>query len=175
MLMAATLTMVVVTGLLMSDTIIAGFFMGEEAVAAINLVTPAYSLAAFFGCIFSLGVSVLYSNAMGRFDKESADSYYGEDLLCLTYQGNLYEYPADDFVDGIEMMQSDKVACRNSMEVEVLDSNDDYGVMIVYNSGLYEDNSVRSFGSLICRMCEHIIESDGKYIRVKEIVFRSKY
>ena len=34
-----------------------GIFIGEEAVAAINLITPAYSLAAFFGYVFSLGES----------------------------------------------------------------------------------------------------------------------
>lgn len=101
---------------------------------------------------------------------EEKDSYYGEDLLCLTYQGNLYEYPSDEYVEGIEIMQSDKVACRNSMEVEVLDCNDDYGIMIVYNSKLYDEVSVKNFGSLICRMCERIIESEGKDIRVKDIL-----
>ena len=77
MLLSGTLTMVVVTLLLMSDTVIAGFFVGEKAVEAINLITPAYSLAAFFGTLVSIGVKVLYSNAMGRFDKESADRYFG--------------------------------------------------------------------------------------------------
>ncbi len=87
MLLAGSLTMVVVTGLLMSDTIIAGIFIGEEAVAAINLITPAYSLAAFFGCIFSLGVSVLFSNAMGRFDNESADRYFGNGFCACLLTG----------------------------------------------------------------------------------------
>ncbi|MBR4718776.1 MAG: hypothetical protein IKP31_00880 [Lachnospiraceae bacterium] len=87
MLLSGTLTMVVVTLLLMSDTVIAGFFIGEEAVAAINLITPAYSMAAFFGCIFSLGVSVLYSNAMGRFDKEDADRYFGNGFCACLLTG----------------------------------------------------------------------------------------
>ena len=87
MLLAGSLTMVVVTGLLMSDTIIAGIFIGEEAVAAINLITPAYSLAAFFGCVFSLGVSVLFSNAMGRFDNESADRYFGNGFCACLLTG----------------------------------------------------------------------------------------
>ena len=104
---------------------------------------------------------------------EEKDSYYGEDLLCLNYQGNLYEYPSDEFVDGIEMMKSDKEACRNSMEVEILDCNDDYEVLIYYNSGLYDEAGVRSFGSLICGMCQRITESEGRDIRVKDIVSHS--
>ncbi len=89
MLFAGTLTMVVVTGLLMSDTFIAGIFIGEDAVAAINLITPAYSLAAFIGFIFSLGVSVLFSNAMGRFDKESADRYFGNGFCACLLSGTV--------------------------------------------------------------------------------------
>ena len=77
MLVGGTLTSVLVTVMMLSDTIIAGFTLGEDAVAAINLVTPMYSLAAFFGTIVSIGVPILYSNAMGRFEKEAADRYFG--------------------------------------------------------------------------------------------------
>ncbi|MBQ4243210.1 MAG: hypothetical protein II732_10385 [Lachnospiraceae bacterium] len=87
MLLSGTLTMVVVTLLLMSDTVIAGFFVGEKAVEAINLITPAYSLAAFFGSLVTLGVKVLYSNSMGRFDKESADRYLGNGFTASLLAG----------------------------------------------------------------------------------------
>lgn len=57
--------MMVVSVLLMSDSVIAGTVIGSDAVAGITLVTPIYSLAAFFGAVFSLGVPIVYSTEMG--------------------------------------------------------------------------------------------------------------
>ena len=60
MLLGGTLTMMVASVMLMSDSVIAGAVIGSNAVAGITLVTPLYSLAAFFGSIISLGVPILY-------------------------------------------------------------------------------------------------------------------
>ena len=76
LLIPGTISMIVVTLLLLSDSVIAGLTLGEDAVAAISLVTPAYSLAAFFGGLLSVGVPILYSKAMGEFKKENANSYF---------------------------------------------------------------------------------------------------
>lgn len=84
---SGTLGMVVVTLLLMSDMVIAGLFIGEDAVAGINLVTPIYSMAFFFVGLVSLGVPVLYSNAMGRFDKQAADDYFANGLTAAVITG----------------------------------------------------------------------------------------
>lgn len=81
MLLGGTLTMMVVSVLLMSDQVIAGFVIGSDAVAGITLVTPVYSLAAFFGSVFSLGVPILYSTEMGKFNKERADQVFGLGIL----------------------------------------------------------------------------------------------
>ena len=76
LLIPGTISMIVVTLLLLSDSVIAGLILGQDAVAAISLVTPAYSLAAFFGGIISIGVPILYSKAMGEFKKKDADRYF---------------------------------------------------------------------------------------------------
>ncbi len=55
--------------MLMSDSLIAGFFIGSDAVAGITLVTPLYSVAAFFSMVISLAVPILYSSKMGMFQK----------------------------------------------------------------------------------------------------------
>ena len=81
MLLGGTLTMTVVSLLLMSDSIIAGIVVGSDAVAGVTLVTPMYSLAAFFGSVISLGVPILYSTEMGKFNKERADQVFGLGLL----------------------------------------------------------------------------------------------
>ena len=87
MLLGGTLTMVVVSALLMSDSIIAGAFIGSDAVAGITLVTPLYALSAFFGSIFSLGVPILYSTEMGKFRKHEANRYFGIGLLMSILVG----------------------------------------------------------------------------------------
>ena len=73
---SATLNLIVVPVLLLLDSVVAGLVVGENAVAGISLVTPAYSLAAFFGGLLSIGVPILYGRAMGEFDKTGASQYF---------------------------------------------------------------------------------------------------
>ena len=87
MLLGGTLTMMVVSALLMSDSVIAGAVIGSHAVAGITLVTPLYSLAAFFGSVFSLGVPIVYSTEMGKFNKKEADHAFGFGLLMALLVG----------------------------------------------------------------------------------------
>ena len=87
MLLGGTLTMMVASVLLMSDSVIAGTFIGSDAVAGVTLVTPLYSIAAFFGSVFSLGVPICYSTEMGKFDKKYADKIFGTGLLMSVVVG----------------------------------------------------------------------------------------
>lgn len=89
MLAGGTLTMMVVSALLMSDSVIAGAVIGSDAVAGITLVTPLYSLSAFFGSVFSLGVPIVYSTEMGKFNKQGADRAFGFGLLMSAVIGVL--------------------------------------------------------------------------------------
>lgn len=87
MLLGGTLTMMVVSIMLMSDSIIAGAVIGSDAVAGVTLVAPLYSFAAFFGSVISLGVPILYAQEMGRFNKERADRVFGLGLLLSLVVG----------------------------------------------------------------------------------------
>ena len=89
MLFGGTLTMMVICVLLMADSIVAGVVIGTDAVEGVTLVTPLYSLAAFFACVFSVGVPIVYSTAMGAFDKEAADRAFGFGLLMAIASGIL--------------------------------------------------------------------------------------
>ena len=81
MLFGGTLTMIVVSVLVMSDSLIAGIFIGQEAVAGITLATPIYNLSVFLGSVFSLGVPIVYSAEMGKFSRKEADRVFGLSLL----------------------------------------------------------------------------------------------
>lgn len=87
MLLGGTFTMMVVSILLMSDSVIAGVMIGSEVVAGITLGTPLYSLSAFWGSVFSLGVTILYSAEMGRFNKDRADQVFGLGILMSVIVG----------------------------------------------------------------------------------------
>jgi Na+-driven multidrug efflux pump len=87
LLLSSSVSLFVITLLTLSDALIAGVMLGEDAVAAICLVTPAYSLAAFFGCLISLGVPIIYNRAMGEFDKEKADRCFSFGLLMSAATG----------------------------------------------------------------------------------------
>lgn len=87
MLLGGTLTMMVVSIILMSDSIIAGAVIGSDAVAGVTLVTPLYSFAAFFGSVISLGVPILYAQEMGKFNKARADQVFGLGLLLSIVVG----------------------------------------------------------------------------------------
>ena len=84
MLAGASLTSIINALLIVTDTIICGIFLGDTAVSAINLVTPVYDFCIFIAMFISLGIPILYSNAMGRFEKEEADRIFGTGLtVCL--------------------------------------------------------------------------------------------
>ena len=87
MLLGGTLTMMVVSIMLMSDSIIAGAVIGPDAVASVTLVTPLYSLAGFFGSVISIGIPVLYATEMGRFNKKRADQAFGSGVLMSIVVG----------------------------------------------------------------------------------------
>lgn len=87
LLLSSSISLLVITVLALSDTLIAGVMLGEEAVSAICLVVPAYSLAGFAGCLISLGVPIIYSRAMGEFNKERADRCFAFGLFMAVVMG----------------------------------------------------------------------------------------
>lgn len=87
MLFGGTLSIMVVSIMLMSDTLIAGVVLGQNAVSGITLVTPLYSVAAFFGTVFSLGVPILYSTERGAFREKEADRIFKTGFLMAVVTG----------------------------------------------------------------------------------------
>ena len=87
MLLGGTLAMMMSSLMVMSDQLIAGAVIGANAVAGVTLVAPLHSFAVFIGTLFSLGIPILYSKAMGQFDKKSADRAFGFGLLMTIAVG----------------------------------------------------------------------------------------
>lgn len=87
MLAGGILTSFFVAFTVMADAFIAGIKLGEDAVTAINLVLPVYSLASFFALLFSLGVPILYSKEVGAFEREEANRTFGVGILGTSISG----------------------------------------------------------------------------------------
>ena len=87
MLLGGTLAMMMSSLMVMSDQLIAGAVIGADAVAGVTLVAPLHSFAVFIGTLFSLGIPILYSKAMGQFDKKNADRAFGFGLLMTIAVG----------------------------------------------------------------------------------------
>jgi Na+-driven multidrug efflux pump len=81
MLVGGSIGSLVASLITMSDSIVAGLFLGKEAVAAVSLVVPAYSLSWFFTLMVTYGASIIYSREIGSFNKKRADEIFGNGVV----------------------------------------------------------------------------------------------
>ncbi len=81
MLISGTFTKAVMYFMLLSDSIIAGYFIGEAGVAGINAITPVTAIVTFFGDLVSTGVGIVFTREIGAMRKDRADEIYGQGLI----------------------------------------------------------------------------------------------
>ena len=81
MFLSGTFTKAVMYIMLLCDSIIAGYFIGESGVAAINAITPVTGIVTFFGDLVSTGVGIVYTREVGAMRKKRADEIYGQGLI----------------------------------------------------------------------------------------------
>ena len=67
--------------MLLCDSIIAGFFIGESGVAGINAITPVTAVVTFFGDLGSTGVGIVFTREVGAMRKRRADEIFGQGLI----------------------------------------------------------------------------------------------
>ena len=78
MLLTGTITMAILYVMLLCDKIVAGFFIGENGVAAVNAITPITGVVTFASSIISIGSSILYSREIGAMNQQRANKIYGQ-------------------------------------------------------------------------------------------------
>lgn len=81
MLLTGTVTMAILYIMLLCDKIIAGNFIGENGVAAVNAITPITGVVTFASSIISIGSSILYSRAIGAMNRKRANKFYGQGVI----------------------------------------------------------------------------------------------
>ena len=81
MLISGTFTKAVMYLMLLSDSIIAGYFIGAAGVAGINAITPVTAVVTFFGDLVSTGVGIIFTREVGAMRKDRADEIYSQGLI----------------------------------------------------------------------------------------------
>ena len=81
MLISGTFTKAVMYLMLLSDSIIAGHFIGSAGVAAINAITPVTAIVTFFGDLLSTDVGIVFTREIGAMRKDRANEIYGQGLI----------------------------------------------------------------------------------------------
>ena len=81
MLISGTFTKAVMYLMLLSDSIIAGYFIGASGVAGINAITPVTAIVTFFGDLLSTGVGIVFTREVGAMRKDRADEIYSQGLI----------------------------------------------------------------------------------------------
>ncbi len=77
--------------------------------------------------------------------------------MNVIYQGGIYEYQPNDVIKQIDALPNETDASEDSLDVEILDEMEDFGVLLNYNASKYEEESMQRFARLICEMGEKII------------------
>ena len=89
MLISGTFTKAVMYLMLLSDSIIAGQFIGPSGVAGINAITPLTAILTFFGDLGSTGVGIVFTREVGAMKKDRANEIYSQGLIISIGMGLL--------------------------------------------------------------------------------------
>jgi len=72
------------------DTIVVSFFMGPVALSAVNICMPIYSILTAIALLIIGGASTIYSQYLGRNEKDKADKVFTLAAVVLFIVGALY-------------------------------------------------------------------------------------
>ena len=97
--------------------------------------------------------------------------YEGKDLVCLLYQGDIYEYDdKDGIINGMEEFPVPQVACNNTLDIEILDGKDRFGVLLDYNAKKYERATIERFGKIFRGLCSLLTSMNPNTTRVSDAI-----
>lgn len=74
---------------LLSDSLIAGNLLGEEALLAINLSSPFLTFIIFIGSMITIGTNISFADEVGRGRRDQAMLYFSQSLIAGAAAGSL--------------------------------------------------------------------------------------
>ncbi len=74
----------------LTDSLIAGNVVGEDALAAIGLLAPFFSIATLFAAVINSGTVLNYTRQIGLFRKERAHAFFSQGVYLALAVGTLF-------------------------------------------------------------------------------------
>ena len=161
MFISGTFTKAVMYLMLLSDSIIAGYFIGESGVAAINAITPVTGIVTFFGDLVSTGVGIVFSREVGAMRKKRADEIYGQGLIISVSIG---------LISALAILLFQNVYfSANGITGEILDNALKYYRFLPINAFLtivifYMEQMVYSDGDEFCNNLCYVFQIGGNVV-----------
>ena len=78
--------------LILTDSVAAGQFIGDEAVAAMTLVSPIMTMVTFLSYMVADGLAMMFSYAKGKNDQNKANELFGMGAICSVVTGGLVTF-----------------------------------------------------------------------------------
>ena len=72
------------------DTIFIGRYVGAQALAAVNIVSPVFSIFFGMGVMLSVGGTVRSAHHVGRGDLRAASAVFGRTMLLILLAGRYW-------------------------------------------------------------------------------------
>jgi Na+-driven multidrug efflux pump len=73
----------------LTDSYISARTVGPEALAAISLITPFYTMSVFISYLIAIGTQLLCAYAIGRRDRKKLSEYFSEGLILCVFTGTV--------------------------------------------------------------------------------------
>ena len=161
MFISGTFTKAVMYIMLLCDSIVAGYFIGESGVAAINAITPVTGIVTFFGDLVSTGVGIVFTREVGAMRKKRADEIYGQGLIISISIG---------FISAMAIFfMRDAYFALNGITGDILDNALQYYRLLPLNAFLtivvfYLEQMVYSDGDEFCNNLCYVFQIGGNII-----------
>ena len=74
----------------LTDSVVAGLFLGEETFAAVGLMSPFLSASTFLSSIINTGTVLNFSFQVGKFNKKRANEFFSQGVITALATGAIY-------------------------------------------------------------------------------------
>lgn len=61
-------------------------------------------------------------------------------------------------------------ACNNTLDIEILEGSEEFGVLLDYNAKKYDRSGMERFAELFCEICERIVRSGSAAMTVGDVI-----
>lgn len=161
MFISGTFTKAVMYIMLLCDSIIAGYFIGDTGVAAINAITPVTGVVTFFGDLVSTGVGIVFAREVGAMRKKRADEIYSQGLIISISIG-LISALTIFFIKDIYFK-------ANGITGDILNNALQYYRLVPFNAFLtififYIEQMVYSDGDELCNNICYVFQIGGNIV-----------